>query len=224
MGGQSAMAMAIEAFRNPSRLLRKAVTPFPDGMLLVIKAAAGDTATIEACVTHYGHSASSIQEMAKSYLIKQLLDPKASGLRLLGLNPGAETSQIKDHKRWLLKWLHPDRNPSAWEQAYFNRISTLTEANLVSPSTALVAPPIVKKHGTRRRPTALHPARKPRTSPGTLLFKSLRPFALIAAVALATSWLLTSQPNIFVEAKSFLDQFAGASNDTSSAYTAGQMQ
>jgi hypothetical protein len=209
MQGQPAMAVAIEAYRNPSRLLRKGSAPFPDDMLSVIKVVAGDEKTIETSAMRYGIDAVAIQEMARNYVIKQLLDPKATGLRLLGLNPGAEAQNLRDHKRWLLKWLHPDRNPSAWEQAYFNRISTLNEAELLAE--VVPVEPLPKSRPRHRSHHRGHPVmHRPKTTPAALLFQGLKPLAVISCGVLAAAWLFAAQPNLLAQAKSVLGQVIGA--------------
>lgn len=203
------MAVAIEAYRNPSRLLRKQAAPFPDDMLAVIKAAAGDRKTIDANASDYGMAGEVIQEMAKNFLIKQVLDPKATGLRLLGLNAGADFTRVREHKRWLLMWLHPDRNPSSWEQAHFNRISTLNEAALISSEASTIFVEGVgrtqrRKH--QRVPPTLH---RLKASPAALLFQSLKPLVLIAGLAIATVWLFAAQPNLLAKARSMWGEVAG---------------
>jgi hypothetical protein len=71
-----------------------------------------------------GSSKQSSRTRAIFFLQQALLYPGADNYRVLGLSPGATLNDIKDHKRLLLKWLHPDRNSSSWEQLLFQRVAT----------------------------------------------------------------------------------------------------
>jgi hypothetical protein len=122
---RDAMFFAVEAFRPTSLKKRTLSQVLPPGMLIVIKAAAGDEPTLAQQADIHRMGVEQVQEASKHYLLKLLLEPDNQGLRLLGLSAGASDSQIKDHKRWLLKWLHPDRNPNSWEQSLFHKVSTV---------------------------------------------------------------------------------------------------
>jgi hypothetical protein len=102
---QNAMTLAIEAYKTPSRLRHASVRAVPSGMFVVIKAAAGDDATLSEQAELHRMSADSVRDASKHFLLRHLLDPNVRGLHLLQ------------------KWLHPDRNPSMWEQQLFQRIS-----------------------------------------------------------------------------------------------------
>jgi hypothetical protein len=122
---KDAMFFAVEAFR-PTSLKKRNLSPLlPPGMLIVIKAAAGDDATLAQQADIHRKNVEQVKDAAKHYLLRLLLEPNNQGLRLLGLSDGATESQIKDHKRWLLKWLHPDRNPNSWEQSLFHKVSSV---------------------------------------------------------------------------------------------------
>lgn len=129
-----AVLHAIDAYRNPSRYGSGKEKSLPEGMLDVIKIAAGDTSTADKFRDETQETVAFLVEASRHYLLLLLLDPRAQGARLLALNPGASPDNIKDHKRWILKWLHPDRNPSKWESSLFTKISTLDLKAVAEPA------------------------------------------------------------------------------------------
>jgi hypothetical protein len=146
---QNAMTLAVEAYKTPSRLRHLSTGAVPSGMFLVIKAAAGDDATLLEQSELHRMSVENVRDAAKHFLLRHLLDPNVRGLQLLGLSEGAKEADIKNHKRWLQKWLHPDRNPSMWEQQLFKRISELKVGDQVAVASSLA--PVVSAHKSRHR-------------------------------------------------------------------------
>lgn len=203
MSQRQAMSYAIEAFRSPSRFRSLSRDPLPPGMLTVIKAAAGDEATLAESATASSLDKADIQEAAKHYLFQVLLDADGKDLRLLGLCAGADPKNIKDHKRWLLKWLHPDRNPSTWEQALFLKISNFKESpqheDLASftlhhqaevRTTPKSMPPKMSRQNRRRSWTTVE-RRAPLASPWRVLLRMAKP--LVASLFLVTMlvWIVS---------------------------------
>lgn len=46
---------------------------------------------------------------------------------VLALPQNWSSQDVREHKRWMLKWLHPDRNPSAWEANLFHRVKEASD-------------------------------------------------------------------------------------------------
>lgn len=67
----------------------------------------------------------SLADAARFYIEQTLFRRDADHYRLLGLNPGAEDTQIKEHHRLLMRLFHPDRTPGTddWKDSYVNRIN-----------------------------------------------------------------------------------------------------
>jgi hypothetical protein len=42
--------------------------------------------------------------------------------RILGIEPTASRATARNHMRWLLEWLHPDRNNNQWDAVYAERV------------------------------------------------------------------------------------------------------
>jgi hypothetical protein len=192
----AAVLYAIDAFKNPSRYRSGKPQATPDGMLEVIKIVAGDEATLARVSEDVSEPSAVVAEAARNYLLMHMLDPRAQGLKLLGLKPGCSVEEMKDHKRWLLKWLHPDRNPSKWESSLFARVSALKLDELQAASVAapVEAPADVRqrRRGDPRKRRHTHSVSKQRhplvLEPGTTL-ANMRPYAKYLAL---TACLLLS--------------------------------
>lgn len=157
------------------------------GMLDVIKIVAEDEAALAMARREYGERDTVLCEACRVYLHGLLLHPAASDHMRLGLSTDATDKDIRDHKRWLLKWLHPDRNPSKWEAALFQRVqeaaSNLERGHARTPPTSVFTG---QPRSEVRRSSGLRPTRAPvRTrddrKPYHGVLRILRPIVLAAA-------------------------------------------
>lgn len=137
MPGKNAPAIATELFSAPALARRLRHVPPPRDILIIVKAAAGDEEAISYFPVAVAPEPDHARAIAAFYLQQIHLHHRASDHHVLGLTPTASLEQIKEHKRWLLKWLHPDRNNNRWEQACFDRISAAAarlEQSLANPA------------------------------------------------------------------------------------------
>jgi hypothetical protein len=197
---QQAMLHAVEALRTPSRYRKVVTNDLPIGMLAVIKIAAGDEKLLAENAQIYRLPSEQVQEAAKHFLLRVLLDPESHGLRLLGLNEGASEGEIKDHKRWLLKWLHPDRNPSKWEQALFHRVNAIK-----IETKELSRLPAAQKKKSDQRNSRRHirqrmwtpvDNRRKDTSTRRLLFRLSKPLLASTAFVVTIIWLYSMRDSL----------------------------
>jgi hypothetical protein len=82
-------------------------------------------ASPEACqtaVAQTGEPTPVVIEAARFYLQQLLFRPDANCYRILGIEPTASRSTARNHMRWLLEWLHPDRNNGSWDAVYAERV------------------------------------------------------------------------------------------------------
>jgi hypothetical protein len=210
---KSAIQMAAEAHRAPSRYKNAPLQQMPNGMLTVIKVAAGDEDTTAMQAELHRLTPEQIKEAAKHFLFRVLLDPESRGLRMLGLSEGATEAEIKDHKRWLLKWLHPDRNPSTWEQALFHKINSVE----LDPGGSKASPPEI---GLMQKPAKqLHNRSRPRmipteirqrdTSKRKLILRLIRPLIASATLIAALLWLISMRESLHDGSLSLFGQRLG---------------
>ena len=123
MSGNSAVTDAINVFKQPARLHGLWKHGLPFDTLQVIKIAAGDADSVAAAAMDRNVEEAKLREAADFYLRQMFLQAGPSRHRLLGLAPQAGLEELRTHRRWLLKWLHPDRAGSKWRAAYFKQIS-----------------------------------------------------------------------------------------------------
>jgi hypothetical protein len=85
--------------------------PLPDGMSVVIRAAAGHGETLDQLAVTTGRDGDMLQQAAALLLQQVLFHDGADSYRRLGVCRNATDQHIKEHHRWLMRWLHPDRDP-----------------------------------------------------------------------------------------------------------------
>jgi hypothetical protein len=212
----NAMALAIKTFRNPSRN-KFALRELPKDILTVIKAAAGDEATLAQQAEFHNADVKLVHEAARHYLLTLLMDPKSRGLRIIGLAEDASESEIKDHKRWLLKWLHPDRNSNAWEQALFHKVSAakaehpkdvLNEVSLAK-SDIHSSPPRKRNSPKVNKVWQATESRKRDVSVRRMVLQFLKPIVFSVAIVGLLIWSYSAHNSNTANPFSFLNQLAG---------------
>jgi hypothetical protein len=119
----SAVHSALRAYRQPSRLRMWRYLELPQDYLDLIKISAGDHETIEALMNRYNVNEDELRSAAVFVLNYVISRAGGDNFRILGLPKYAGREDIRIHKRWLLKWLHPDRNHNAWESVLFRKVS-----------------------------------------------------------------------------------------------------
>jgi hypothetical protein len=176
----SAIDVVLAVFRQPTTFAAPKHGMLPPGMLDIIKAAAGDEDTLNVFSEQKNLSAEQIKQASQFYLQKLLTTAGADNHRKLGLDYGATSLQIKDHKRWLLKWLHPDRNPSKWESLLFVEVGKAA-VQIEALKPVLPALPVVERRQSKsRRKTWGHAERRrPIFSLASFMKSAILPFAIL---------------------------------------------
>lgn len=121
MAGPRAIYLALDLARMPA--LARAAGPLavPHDALELIRIAAACPHTCRAAAMATGVPAGELVEAARFYLQQSLFRADADCYRVLGLQRGASRDVARQHMRWLLQWLHPDRN-SGWDGVYAERV------------------------------------------------------------------------------------------------------
>ncbi|MGH6925256.1 MAG: hypothetical protein ACRED5_16105 [Propylenella sp.] len=120
--GRRALDLALDLARMPTLGEAMRTHPLPPDTLVVIRIAAGCSETSREAVRATGLSATAIRDACVFYLEHVLLASDADSHRILGVRPGAPRSEMREHMRWLLKWLHPDGNRNEWESVFAGRV------------------------------------------------------------------------------------------------------
>ena len=121
-GSVDALEQAIALYRAPARLSAAHQRPLVNALLL-LRIAADDRAAIALAVQACGETTETVSGAALLYIQQVLFADGADAYRLLGAQPDDDTAQIREHYRWLMRWLHPDRQPERWEVAYSERVN-----------------------------------------------------------------------------------------------------
>lgn len=126
MNEQAAIEAALEAYRQPQAFHLSRRRPLPPGMPALLKLVSAAPEEISSIVTTETAEKFPVRDAAVFYL-QHVLIKADDDYRQLALDPGASLQEVKDHKRLLLKWLHPDRNHNRWESGLFQRVTTSAE-------------------------------------------------------------------------------------------------
>lgn len=184
MRKRPAIEIALDLREMPSlaRVIRK--RPLPPEVTPVIRVAAGSPEPIQEFVSKYRRSEAHIREASVFFLQQAVLFSGADNYRMLGLAPGAPAEQIREHRRWLLMWLHPDRNKDKWESALFDKVMAAANSIGTSPSPTPPKSPkkVVRRH--RRGMRALPAVKRP-SEPSSRPELAVKPLILLLLAAAA---------------------------------------
>ena len=145
-------------FREPGLISELRERALPDDVALLIRIAAGESAAIENAAESAGEPADVLVEASVFFLQQILFAPGADSYRVLGVAADAPQDQLRENYRWLMKWLHPDRNQDGWETVYADRVNIAwqdlktiqrrAEYDRNSPVAAAMLPAVIS--GARR--------------------------------------------------------------------------
>lgn len=154
MTRRHAIDIAIDARtrKGPASLL--SVGPLPEGVKDLLRIVAeGEWRSPATEHAYREHSSEEVHAASAAFLAAALFHNKADPYRVLGITPEASHEDLRENKRLLLKWLHPDRNPSPGARAHLGRVLEAAEAiedGRARASTPELPPRIVVPARTKR--------------------------------------------------------------------------
>jgi len=116
-----AIDVALDLSRMPAIARSSLGRPLPADIAELMQVAARQPKACQDAASATGEPADALVEAARFYLQQQLFQPAADCYRILGLERGASRATAREHMRWLLEWLHPDRN-NGLEAVYAERV------------------------------------------------------------------------------------------------------
>ena len=119
---QHVIDLALDLARMPALARTSVVPALPPNIIELMRIAAASPEACEAAVAKTGEPAPVVIEAARFYLQQVLFRPEADCYRILGIEPAASRATARSHMRWLLQWLHPDRNNNSWDAVYAERV------------------------------------------------------------------------------------------------------
>lgn len=142
--------LVLGVFREPGLVSDLRDKKLPENLPLVIRLAAGEGAALQCALDTTGESAETLVDASVFFLQQVLFAPGADSYRVLGADSDAPQDRLRDNYRWLMKWLHPDRNQDGWEAVYADRVNVAwqnlktlarrAEFDRLSPSSQMLAP------------------------------------------------------------------------------------
>src|SRR6516162_6964503 len=114
--------LALDLARMPALARSSVVPPLPPNVIELMRIAAASPEACHAAVVQTGEPTTVVIEAARFYLQQVLFRTDADCYRILGIKPTASRATARDHMRWLLEWLHPDRNKGSWDAVYAERV------------------------------------------------------------------------------------------------------
>jgi len=132
MSERMALRTAIDLLLVPSqvRLVRSA--PLPDGILILLRIAAGDEDAQRVASALTDRPRDVVRRAATFFIEQILFAPDADSYRVLGTNSQATAAELRSNVALLLRWLHPDHDPHDEHSIFVSRV-TAAWNNLKTP-------------------------------------------------------------------------------------------
>ena len=153
--------MALDLTRMPALGRRSVVPPLSPNIIELMRIAAANPEACRDAVAQTGEPRHVVIEAARFYLQQVLFRPDADCYRILGIQPAASRATAREHMRWLLEWLHPDRhtNNNSWDTVYAERVlkawREVSNGSAAKPSFELARASSVQKRKRRSPATRL---------------------------------------------------------------------
>ena len=122
MAQRHVINLALDLARMPTLAGSSGAPAIPPNIIELMRIAAGSPEECAAAVAKSGEPTPVVIEAARFYLQQVLLQHDADCYRILGITPAASRATARDHMRWLMEWLHPDRNNNSWDAVYAERV------------------------------------------------------------------------------------------------------
>ena len=123
MDATASVKLAIDLMQCPSQVRKLRTAPLPDGILSLLRIAAGDEETTKEAVASVCRSYDMVREATGFFLEQVLLHPEADSYRVLGATPGASYAELRRNMALLLRWLHPDLDPKGERTVFTARVT-----------------------------------------------------------------------------------------------------
>src|SRR5215469_9766813 len=162
MARRHVIEFALDLARMPGLTRSSVVLPLLPNIVELMRIAAASPEACEAAVAQTGEPPPVVIEAARFYLQQVLFRPDADCYRILGVQPTTSRATAREHMRWLLEWLHPDRNTNnnSWDTVYAERVlkawREVSNGSAAKPSFEL-APVSSAQKRKRRSPVSRLP-------------------------------------------------------------------
>jgi hypothetical protein len=117
-----ALESAITLWRAPRLVRVMRSMRLPEGLTFLLRILSGERQALVEAERMTRLDEGDIISIVEFYVLQVMLFRGASSRRILGVEPGAERSQIRRHMGYLMSWLHPDREASTWRVVFARRV------------------------------------------------------------------------------------------------------
>lgn len=118
-----ALLQALALFRSPRSARPGPADRLPDGMLQLLRVVGGEEQALAHAKQATNETTETLREAVAFYIQQVMFATGSRSYRVLGVDPDASDDQLREHYRWLVRWLHPDRNANDWESVYADRVN-----------------------------------------------------------------------------------------------------
>ncbi len=132
MSDKMALKIAIDLMHLPSKVRLLRLEPLPDGVLMLLRIAAGDAAAQQTAVEATGRPLETVRRAAAFFIEQILFAPDADSYQVLGTTEQASAADLRRNLALLLRWLHPDLDPGGERSIFVGRVTTAWN-NLKTP-------------------------------------------------------------------------------------------
>jgi hypothetical protein len=180
------MELALDLARMPALARRSTVPPLPPNIVELMRIAAASPEACRAAVAQTGEPRHVLIESARFYLQQVLFRQDADCYRILGIQPAASRATAREHMRWLLEWLHPDRNNNnnSWDAVYAERVlkawREVSNGSAAKPNSTLARASSDQNKKRRSRPIRLAWIERPVRGRSLAVRNPYRAFVLCA--------------------------------------------
>jgi hypothetical protein len=123
MSNKMALKIAIDLMHVPSQVRLFRSGPLPDGVLMLLRIAAGDDEAEKAAAVLTDRSRDIVRQAATFFIEQILFARNADSYRVLGSGPQASASELRRNVALLLRWLHPDLDPQGERVIFIGRVT-----------------------------------------------------------------------------------------------------
>ena len=123
MSDTMAMKIAIDLMHVPSQVRFFRSEPLPDGILMLLRIAAGDSEAESAAAISADRSPQIVRQAATFFIEQILFAPNSDSYRVLGGSPRASAGELRRNVALLLRWLHPDLEPERERSIFVGRVT-----------------------------------------------------------------------------------------------------
>lgn len=132
MSDRVALKAAVDLLNVPTQVRLTRAAPLPDGVLILLRIAAGDEASEQTAAALMDRSQEFMRKASMFFIEQILFAPEADCYRVLGSAPNASAAELRRNVALLLRWLHPDLDPRGERSVFTGRVTTAWN-NLKTP-------------------------------------------------------------------------------------------